>query len=156
MMMMMMMICTLKIEATYSFEMLVHIFQTTRCPSPEDRVPQPNSFWSCQGIPHCLLTFMESEGVWTWPWNAPFLVPSWTTSSTRRFCPGMWRQYQRFRGTCCLHLYGRRRGYADSPETFVVHCRICDGTFQKTDLPLISIVINRGGTRLVGGFFLLQ
>ena len=96
---------------------------------------------------------MEFEGVWTWPWNAPFLVLSWTTISTRRSCPGLWRQYQRFRGTCCLHLYGRRCGYADSPETVVVHCRICDGTFQKTDLPLISVVINRGGTRLVGDFF---
>lgn len=89
-----------------------------------------------------------------WPWNATFLVPSWTISSTRRLCPsGMQRQYQRFRGTCCLHLYGRRCGYADSPETLVVHCRICYWTFRKTDPLLISRVINRGGTRLVGDFF---
>lgn len=94
------------------------------------------------------------RSVWTWFWNAPFLVTFWTISSTRRLCPsGMWHQYQRFRGTCCLHLCGTRCGYTDSPETMVVHCRICDRTFRKTDLPLISRVINRGGTHLVGDFF---
>ena len=157
MLMMMMLISTLKLEATYSFEISVHIFQTTWCPIPENRVPQTDSFWSCQGTPYCMLSFMESEIVWTWSWNAPFLVPFWTFSWTRRLCPsGMWRQYQRFRETCCLHLYGRRCGYADSPETLVVRCRICDGTFRKTNLLLISRVIKGGGTRLVGDFFLLK